>query len=109
MSSAAPHQAERHFRAGAIWATVYSKETTRNGRGFTEHSIRIQRHWKDERTGKWASTTYFRPDDLPKLILVTSKAYEFVTLREPGPCPSADGAGTSPEADRTSERSKTEP
>ena len=73
---------EKEYRAGAIWAAVYAKEATTAKAKFTQYSVRIQRRWKDERTGQWGSTTYFRPDDLPKLILVAHKAYEYVTIRE---------------------------
>jgi len=71
----------KEFRAGTIVAAVWETQTTVNGRSVPQHSIRIQKRYKDERTGEWKTTTYFRPDDLPKLILVANKVYEDVMLR----------------------------
>jgi len=49
---------------------------------MTSYSIRIQKRYRDDRDGQWKTTSYLRPDELPKLALVVSKAYEFLTLRE---------------------------
>lgn len=73
---------EKTFRAGTIWAHIETEESTGPGSRTPRRSVRILRHWKDDRDGKWRTTTYFRPDDLPKLILVASKAYEYVMLHE---------------------------
>ena len=40
-----------------------------------------QKRYRDEKSGQWKTTTYFRPDELPKLALVATKAYEHLTLR----------------------------
>ena len=68
------------IRAGTIVAAIWSK--TVNGQSSTQHTIRIQKRYRDDRSGEWKTTTYFRPDELPKLALVASKAYEHLTLRE---------------------------
>ena len=47
-----------------------------------QYSIRVQKRYRDDKDGQWKTTTYFRPDELPKLGLVVSRAYEFLTLRE---------------------------
>ena len=52
------------------------------GRSVAQHSIRIQKRYRDEKSGEWKTTTYFRPDELPKLALVVSKTYEHLMLRE---------------------------
>ena len=69
-------------RAGPIVGTVWPKEITHNGGKWVEYSIRIQKRYKDQRSGEWKSTTYFRPEDMPKLTLVASRIFEHVTLRE---------------------------
>lgn len=74
-------QPDKEFRAGTIVAAVWETTTTINGRSVPQHSIRIQKRYRDERSGQWKSTTYFRPDDLPKLALVVNKVYEDVMLR----------------------------
>ena len=80
--SSPPQPPEKEFRAGAICASIWRKEVTHNGRKWQEYSIRIQKRYKDERSGEWKTTTYFRPEDMPKLALVADKAYEYVTLKE---------------------------
>lgn len=70
-------------RAGAISGAVWGKSTTLDGRPVVQHSIRIEKRYRDERTGEWKSTGYLRPDDLPKLALVAEKLYEYLTLRTP--------------------------
>lgn len=72
----------KEFRAGTIVAAVWETTTTINGRSVPQFSIRIQKRYRDDRTGEWKTTTYFRPDDLPKLALVVNKVYEDVMLRE---------------------------
>ncbi len=70
------------FRAGTIVAAIWSADATRNGNSVRQHSIRIQKRYKDDKSGQWKTTTYVRPDELPKLALVASKAYEYVMLRQ---------------------------
>ncbi|NOT01193.1 MAG: hypothetical protein HOP29_11260 [Phycisphaerales bacterium] len=68
-------------RAGGIVGAVWSESSTLNGRPITNHSIRIEKRYRDERTGEWKTTGYLRPDDLPKLALVATNLYEHLMLR----------------------------
>lgn len=72
----------KEFRAGTISAAIWEKAVTINGRSVPQHSIRIQKRYKDERSGEWKTTTYFRLEDMPRLALVANKVFEYVTLRE---------------------------
>ncbi len=72
----------KEFRAGTVVASIWVSKTAVNGRSSAQHSIRVQKRYRDDRSGQWKTTTYFRPDELPKLSLVVSRAYEFLTLRE---------------------------
>ncbi len=72
----------KEFRAGTVVASIWVSKTAIDGRSTAQHSIRVQKRYRDDRTGQWKTTTYFRPDELPKLSLVVSRAYEFLTLRE---------------------------
>ena len=82
MPSKPTDQPTKEFRAGTIVAAIWTKSTTIDGRSVAQHSIRIQKRYRDERSGEWKTTTYLRPDELPKLSLVVSKAYEYLMLRE---------------------------
>jgi len=74
----------KEFRAGGVVAAIWVSKNAVNGRSMAQHSIRVQKRYRDDRSGQWKTTTYFRPDELPKLAMVVSRAYEFLTmLREP--------------------------
>jgi len=75
-------QPVKEFRAGGVTALVWTSKVAVSGRSTTQHSIRVQKRYRDDRSGQWKTTTYFRPDELPKLALIVSKAFEFLTLRE---------------------------
>ena len=81
MSNEQSERPASEFRAGTVVAAVWTKATTLNGRSVPQHSIRVQKRYRDEKSGEWKTTTYFRPDELPKLALVVSKAYEHLMLR----------------------------
>jgi len=88
MSDSSPPMKE--FRAGTIVAAIWAETAPTNGRATPSYSIRIQKRYRDDRDGQWKTTSYLRPDELPKLALVVSRAYEFLTLREteePSPSP----------------------
>jgi hypothetical protein len=72
----------KEFRAGTVVAAIWVSKNAVNGQSSAQHSIRVQKRYRDDRSGQWKTTTYFRPDELPKLSLVVSRAYEFLTLRE---------------------------
>jgi hypothetical protein len=82
MASEPAERPAAEFRAGTVVAAIWTKSTTIDGRSAAQHSIRIQKRYRDEKSGEWKTTTYFRPDELPKLALVVSKAYEHLMLRE---------------------------
>jgi hypothetical protein len=77
-------QPAAEFKAGTIVAAIWSESVVLDGRTVPQHSIRIQKRYRDEKSGEWKSTTYFRPDDLPKLVLVAGKVYEHLMLRTAG-------------------------
>lgn len=61
----------------AIWAQ--DKKTT-GGRKYIEYSIQITKSYQDE-NDDWQTTSHYFPVDLPHLALVTSKAFEYVSLK----------------------------
>ncbi len=66
------------IRCGTVEVAIWSRP---NGR-FVEHSIRVQKRFRDEVSGVFKTTSFFRVDEMPKLQLAAAKAYEFITLRE---------------------------
>ena len=69
---------DKEFRAGAIRASIWAEEAEQDGRTYTRHTVKIEKRYRDR--NEWRSTQYFFPNDLPKLALVASKAYEYVVL-----------------------------
>jgi hypothetical protein len=80
----------KEFRAGTVVVAVWSQTVSVNGRAVPQYSIRVQKRYRDDKTGEWKTTSYYRTEELPKLALVVSRAYEFLTLRE------TEEAATSP-------------
>ena len=72
----------KKFSAGAISVAVW-KNTMKSGKGqeFDVESISIQRRYKDT-DGDWKNTTSFRVNDVAKLQLLLSKAYEYLVTKQ---------------------------
>lgn len=64
------------FRAGAVTATVWENTAKKGDQEFKVYNVTIERNYKDGE--KWESTNQFRMNDLPKVALVTNKAYEYI-------------------------------
>jgi len=75
----------REFRAGTICASIWTKTETRDGRSVLQHNIRVQKRYRDERTGEWKTTSYFRSEDMPRLALVANRVFAHITLKEVEP------------------------
>jgi hypothetical protein len=71
----------KSFKAGNIEASIWRKEVEKDGQTVVRHSVRIQKQFKNEK-GDYENTEYYFRDDLPKLILVAQKAFEFIALTE---------------------------
>jgi hypothetical protein len=69
----------KDFRAGNIQASVWRNEVQKEGQTVVRHSVRIQKQFKND-DGDYQETPYYFRDDLPKLILVAQKAFEFIAL-----------------------------
>ena len=74
---------EKKFRAGAISATVWQNQgKDREGNPATYRTISLARNYKDKKTGEWKSTNSFRILDLPKVALVSNKAFEYLVMSD---------------------------
>jgi hypothetical protein len=69
----------KSFKAGSIEASIWKQEVEKNGQ--TRHSVRIQKQFRNK-DKNYEKTDYYFRDDLPKLILVAQKAYEYCALNE---------------------------
>ncbi len=74
---------EKKFKAGSVTATIWkNKGTSSSGEETEFFTISFDRVFKDK-SGDWKHTNSLRQSDLPKAILVLSKAYEYLALQEP--------------------------
>ena len=76
------NQPVKEFRAGTVKAAVWKNEAQQDGRTVVNHSVKPQKSYRDKLTGEWRTTDYFYAQDLPNLILVAQKAFEYISLRE---------------------------
>ena len=73
---------EKRFSTGAINVTVWRNQGTNKTTGeATEYrTVSFDRRYKDKQ-GEWKSTNSLRINDLPKAVVVLSKAFEYLTLK----------------------------
>ena len=81
MSEQEQNKPIKDFRAANIQASVWRNEVQKDGQTVVRHSVRIQKQFRND-SGDYQETNYYFRDDIPKLILVAQKAFEFISLSE---------------------------
>lgn len=76
------NQPVKEFKAGRIRAAIWKNEVEQNGQTVSRFSVKIESRYRDKKTGEWKSTNQYFPEDLPKVTLVSAKAFEYTSLRE---------------------------
>ena len=71
-------QPEKNFKQGCCSASVFVNEISRNGKTMEVKNVVLQRSYKD-RNNKWQSTNSFGANELPKVIVAATKAYDYLT------------------------------
>lgn len=72
------------FKVGAVKASIFQNESLYGNSDSPHFRVVIDRSYKDAQ-GAWKSTNGFSVlTDVPKAILVLSKAYEFVAMGQSG-------------------------
>ncbi len=74
----------KEYRIGHIKVAVWKNESEDNGKTIVKYSIQIQKSYRDE-DGEYRDTNNYFPEELPKLSLAVSKAFEFTALKERNP------------------------
>lgn len=70
-----PQRPATSIRAGGVKATVWENQT-KDGNSY--YSITLSRSYKDGE--EWKETNSYYRDDLPKVELVTRKAFEYIHM-----------------------------
>lgn len=74
-------QVLKRFSTGAVNATVF-RNILQNDSGEQEfNTVAFSRRYKDKE-GNWQNSSSLTTKDLPKAMVVLSKAYEFLTIKE---------------------------
>ncbi len=75
------NQPEKKFKAGAVSATLWKNTGKKDGKEYSYHTVSVDRNYMDK-DKKWQTTNSMRVNDLPKLVVVTRKAYEYLVMKE---------------------------
>lgn len=71
----------KKFKAGAVSAALWKNVTAlKTGNEIETMSLTLDRRYKD-RDGIWKNSSSLRLNDLPKAMLVLSKAYEYLVTK----------------------------
>ena len=74
-------QPEKRFKAGSCEAAVFENEIKHNGDTLRVKKVAIQKRYKAQ-DDTWKSTYSLDVNDIPKIMLALSKAYEYLVVRE---------------------------
>jgi hypothetical protein len=69
------------FKHGSVEATIFENKVQKGGTSFTVKKAVLQRNYLDK-NNQWQTTSSLDVNDIPKAILVLTKAYDFLTTSE---------------------------
>lgn len=72
----------QNFRVGGIQASIWRNPSGKGDHNAARYSVRIHKRFHKKGDGTYATTDYFFPDDLPRLVLVALKAFEYIALNQ---------------------------
>ena len=72
---------EKRFKCGSCEAAIFENEINRNGQAVKLKKAVIQKRYKTA-DDEWKSTYSLDKNDIPKMILALSKAYEYLMMGE---------------------------
>ena len=70
---------EKRFRCGGCDAAVFENEISRGGKTLKVKKVSFQKRYKTSE-GEWRTTYSLDVNEIPKAILVLSKAYEYLVI-----------------------------
>lgn len=82
----------KKFECGGISVAVWANEIQTDAGPRTVERVTLERRYKDATTGEWKSTNGFRENEIPRAILLLSKAYEALALGRKNRGDEDDGA-----------------
>jgi hypothetical protein len=79
MSQNANQQPVKEFKIAGLQVAVWRSSVVVDGRTIPSYSIRIQKRYKKRDSADWANTDYLYPSDIPRLMLLLSETYKYVS------------------------------
>ena len=70
---------EKSFKCGGCEAAVFENEIAKGGMKIPIKKVSFQKRYKTSE-GEWKSTSSLDINEIPKAILVLTKAYEYVSI-----------------------------
>ena len=71
---------EIRFQQGYCSAAVFINKAEKDGKDIETRSVTLQKSYKDK-NDDWQHTNSFSGNDLPKIIRVAEKAFDFLTTK----------------------------
>jgi hypothetical protein len=72
---------EKRFKCGGCEAAVFKNEVSRGGKKVSVKKVAFQKRYMNS-DGEWKTTHSLDINEIPKAILVLSKTYEYLVLRD---------------------------
>jgi hypothetical protein len=69
---------EKKFQSGTIEASIFENEIQHNGKNVKIKKVAFQKRYKSDQG--WKTTYSLDTNDIPKAILVLSKAFEYLVM-----------------------------
>ena len=70
---------EKSFKCGGCEAAVFENEIVKGGNKLVFKKVSFQKRYKSAE-GEWKSTNSLDANEIPKAILVLTKAYEYISF-----------------------------
>jgi len=72
---------EKKFRVGRVSATIWKNTSTKDEKEVVFYSVAIEKNYTDK-DDKWQTTSSYNAEDLPKVSLLSKKAYEYIAFKD---------------------------
>ena len=72
---------EKTFEKGSCRAAIFYNEVEKDGKELRIPKVVVTRNYMDN-DNEWKTTNSFNINDLPKLIMVATKAYDYLTEKK---------------------------
>ena len=76
-------QPEKKYKQGCVSVAIFANGIQVNGATIPRMNVVPQKVYKDKE-GNWKNSTNFGVNDVPKLIVALSKAYDYMTGKADG-------------------------